>query len=432
MKGKVSIVAPDVLMSTYYGISVNKSGYKSRSEMIKIYNDNRGLLLMDVIYPYIVQSGEKDVKITIIGSNGGIENVNLELYYEDEIYCSYKSDENGNIYIDAPKINNDNYFTITVGKNGYNTYYSIQQFEISLFITDFNSDLYINVDPSELYEGEYVTIEVTDDIGLGVNGVSIWRGSELLKERTDSNGYLNFPAPSVFLDREYYIYAIKEGFNYASESITVRDKIEPKQNLIISSVNSINESDSFDVTIKDNDNIVLSDVLVTFNSEQKITNAHGIVDFIAPNITSSSFFKIEAVKYGYQPASLSIEVKKTQSQNSTNDSEMIICVEPYILENNNFIVTIRNYQGYAISDVSVKFKETILKTDSKGEALFFAPDVNWDEIYKISATKTGFNSASTDIIIKNINGFQYWYLVIIIIIILIVGILTYLRYRQIF
>ena len=82
--------------------------------------------------------------------------------------------------------------------------------------------------------------------------------------------------------------------------------------------------------------------------------------------------------------------------------------------------------------MQVTFKGTSLETDFKGEVTFSAPDVAWDEIHNIRATKSGYSSASAEITIKNVEGFQYWYLIIVVIAISIIGIVAYFRYGWVF
>jgi len=431
--GNVTLLAPDVLVTTNYGITVNKTGYKSSSSMITIHDEDQGQKLMEVINPFIVEPGKEDVEIKVISKQGGLEEVSIELYYEGQKYAEYITDENGKTYIDTPSINNDNYFSLYVKKDGYRTYSDKEEIIISLFVCDFVSDLEMKVDPSEVYEGKSITVEISNDVGVGIEGASIWRGDVELDETTDSEGILVFTAPSVFMDKEYYLYAIKEGYNFAEGRITIRDKSSSQEQLKIESQNMVNESDFFNVIIKDDSNILLQDVTVTFNSEQKITNELGAVMFVAPNVTSTSFYLIEASKFGYLPAFSSIEIIYIADSNGGSSTKLEICVEPNIMENEEFTVTVRDDQGNLIAGVRVTFKGTSLETDFKGEVTFSAPDVGWgDETHNVRATKSGYNSASTEITIKNIEGFQYWYLIIIVIIILGVGVAAYFRYGRIF
>jgi hypothetical protein len=430
--GNVMLFAPDVLVTTNYGITVNKSGYKSSSSMVTIHDDDRDQRLMEVINPFIVEPGKENVEIKVISNHGGLEGTSIDLYYEGQKYAEYNTDENGKAYIDTPSVNNDNYFSLIVEKEGYSTYYSEEEFIISLFERDFASDLDMNVVPSEMYEGESVTVEVSNDVGLGVERVSIWRGAVELDGSTDSEGILSFIAPSVFMEREYYLYAVKEGYNFAEATITIRDKSSSQEQLKIESQNTVNESEFFPVLVKDNSNILLSDVLVIFNSEQKTTNEYGIVMFVAPNVTSTSFYLIEASKSGYLPASSSVEIIDLEDSNGVASTKLEICIEPSIIENEAFRVTVRDDLGNLIAGVQVTFKGTSLETDFKGDVTFSAPDVGWDEIHKIRATKSGYSSASAEITIKNVEGFQYWYLIIVVISISVIGIAAYFRYGWVF
>jgi len=430
--GILTLFAPDVLVTTNYGITVNKTDYKSSSSMITVHDDDQGKRLMEVINPFVVEPGKENVEIKVISSHGGLQGASIDLYYEGQKYAEYDTDGSGRAYIETPSVNNDNYFTLIVEKEGYSTYYSEEEFIISLFERDFVSDLDMNVVPSEMYEGELVTVEVSNDVGIGVEGVSVWRGDVELDGSTDYEGILSFIAPSVFMDREYYLYAVKEGYNFAESTITIRDKSSSQEQLKIESQSTVNESELFFVVVKDNSNILLSDVLVIFNTEQKTTNEYGIAEFFSPNVTSTSFYLIEASKSGYLPASSSVEIIDFEDSNGISSTKLEICVEPSVIENEAFWVTVRDDQGNLVAGVQVTFKGTSLETDFKGEMMFSAPDVGWDEIHKIRAAKSGYSSVYAEITIKNVEGFQYWYLIIVVITISIIGIAAYFRYGWVF
>ena len=427
--GNVTLTAPDVLITTNYGISVNKTGHKSNSTMVTINEVGLGLKLMEVIHPSIVEPGKANIEVSVISKYGGLENVTIEVYYEDSKHSEYKTNSEGKAHINVPSMNNDNYFSLHVSKDGYSTYSGEKEIKISLFARDLDSDLKITLTQSEVYEGTSVTAEVTDDIGSGVEEAAIWKGSLELDESTDSKGILEFIAPSVFMDREYYIYAIKKGYNFAEGKITVRDKSSNQQKLNIEIETVINESDVFYVMVKDESNIPLEGVTVSFNSEEKLTNENGIISFTAPNVTIDTFYSIESTRYGYLPASASIEVINLDGGETSRKIQ--IHIVPYIMENEEFTVTIRNNQGDLLSGARVTFMDISLYTDFKGTATFTAPDVNWDRIQEILVTKSAYESTSAEITIKNDEEFQYWYLVIIVITILIIGIIAFFKYGHI-
>ena len=55
----------------------------------------------------------------------------------------------------------------------------------------------MNLVYSEKDEGKPMTVEITDEVGVEVEGASIWKGSIELDDLTDSEGVLVFPAPLV-------------------------------------------------------------------------------------------------------------------------------------------------------------------------------------------------------------------------------------------
>jgi hypothetical protein len=426
--GKVDLTAPDVLVTTNYGITVNKTGYKSSTTMITINEADLGLQLMEVIYPSIVESEEKNIDITVLGKNGGLDNVTLEVYYEQLKHTEYTTDYEGNAYISAPLLNNDNYFSLHISKEGYNTYSSDKEIIISLFTRDLGSDLDIAVYPSEVYEGDTVTVEITDEMDTRIEDATIWKGALKIGESTDSNGLLEFIAPSVFFDREYYVYAIKKGYNYAEEKITVRDKSSIQKKITIETINIINESTRFYVSVRDESSFPLEKVTATLNSEEKVTGENGTIYFKAPNVTTDAFYTLKAIKFGYIPATVSIQVLNLDGDLTSRKIEIFIV--PLIMENDEFIITIRNEQGDLLPDARVTFMDTTLTTDYKGTVTFTAPDVNWDRVQEILVSKSGFESTSAEITIKNNEGFEYWLLLMIILIIFIIGLIAFFKFGR--
>jgi hypothetical protein len=428
--GKVTLTAPDVLVTTTYGLIVNKTGYKSNSTMVTIKEADYGVQLMEVIYPSIVEPEMENIVIDIQDNTGGLEDVTLSVYYEGLQHSEYTTNQQGRTLISAPTINNDNFFSISIMKEGYSLFNGDNTIVISLFARDFSSDINININPSEVYEGETITVEVTDDVGTRIKDCIIWRGPYELDALTDSNGILNLYAPSVFFDREWYIYAFKIGYNYAEKKVTVRDKGPNQKKLNIDLGTLLNESTNFLLLVKDENNFPVEKATVFFNEEEKGTNTDGIVLLTTPNVTTDTFFTIQATKIDYIPASVSIQVLNING--NLNSRIMKIFTVPYILENEEFIVTIRNENGDVLPDARVSFMGTTLLTDYRGTVTFFSPDVNWNSAQKIIVIKSGFESISTEITIINNQGFEYWLLLIVIIIILIIGLFAYFKFGRFF
>ncbi|MFO7677417.1 MAG: hypothetical protein R6V50_03425 [Thermoplasmatota archaeon] len=428
--GEVVLTAPDVLVTTNYGLIVNKSGYQSFSTMITIYEYTRGIQLMEVFIPSIIEPGRDDGEIKVFSKLGPLENVSVDLYYEGELFESYRTDSSGRVLFSSPHINYDHFFTVTVFKEGYQTFFDEEQYYISLFRKDFLSDLFIAVIPSEIQEGSVVTVKVTNDIGLGISDVTIWRGSDELDGMTDSEGLLNFFTPPVFMDTQFYIYAIKPGFNFAESFITVRDMSEDTAKLFIEAPSFVNESEAFSVIVKDEHNVTLPGAMVVFHSQKQFTNELGLVYFYAPAVAVSSFYTIEVYKAGYVPAFFLIEVLSKEGPTEPLSRKLQISIQPTIFEKEIFIVTIRDGLGNPVSNAQVSFRGTTLHTNFRGEAKFSTPEVDWDEVHLITVTKAGYTSTSTNVVIKNIQGFDYWYLIVIFTAVFIIGIAAYIRYTR--
>lgn len=431
-QGIVTLTAPDVLVSTNYGIIVNKTGYISNSTVLTVLEKDVGNRLMEVIYPFIIESGSEKTKIHVIDKYGGLANVTIYSYYENNKFSQYTTDSNGTAEIQIPLINNNNYFSLAVEKNGYKIY-DDTEIVINFFAKNLDNNLEILVNPSEVYEGNVLTTVVTDELGNGISGTDIWRGSYKVQGTTDSNGIIEIIAPSVFFDREYYLYAIKKGYNFAEKKITVRNIIAQQKKLVIEFNKSVNESDIFYIVTKDENGNLIDGTNVLFDSQQKLTDKSGIVYFLAPNVTTDMFYSINANKYGYYPLSSSIEIIDVEAiySNGETNKKIKICAAPIVLENQEFTVTVRDENDNLLTDVCVTFMDNSQYTDFTGTVIFNAPDVSWDRINKILVVKPGYESSTFEITIKNNEEFEYLHLIIIIFIVLIIGIIYYIKYRKI-
>lgn len=430
--GEVELSAPDVLVTTTFGLLVNKTGYEPVSTMITVYEDGRGMQLMDVSIPSIVEPGRTDLEVKVNSKAGPLADVSVDVFYEGELVGRYQTDASGTTLFSSPEINYDNYFTVTVSKQGYQTYFNDELYHISLFGKNLASDLFMTVLPSEVQEGGVVSIKVTNDVGIGVSDVFIWLGSEMFIQTTDSEGVLTFYSPSVFMDTQFYVYAMKLGYNFAQSFLTVRKSTAPELKLYIQSPSFVNESQLFSVLVIDQYNASVSDVLVVFNSEKQYTNEEGLVYFYAPLVSVSSFFTLEVSKTGFIPGFFSIEVINQQNQNDIVSRNLVISVQPMIFEKQTFIVTVRDGLGNAVSNALVSFRGITLNTDFRGQVVFSSPEVDWDEIHTVTVTKAGYSSASTTVTIKNVDGFNYWFLIIIIVAVFVIGVVAYIRYAGYF
>jgi hypothetical protein len=351
--------------------------------------------------------------------------------YEGVISGQYYTDIQGAALIDSPVIHDDTYVILSVIKEGYRTLGGESEFLILLSARDSTSDLRVSVVPSEILEGAQITVTVTDDIGVGVKDASIWKGSMELDEVTDTEGILVFAVPFVVLEREYFVYAVKQGYNYGEDSITIRKRSTDEPKLSFSLGPSVNESILFLVTVTDESHVPLQDVSVLFCSDQELTNDDGVASFVAPSVSQDTFYPVAANKIGYMPASTSVEVLNTGSSDGTS-SQLSLSVTRSVNENDAFTVTVRNTEGFPISNARVTFLGVSSYTDVSGTVRFTAPDVTWDSTFDVLATKFGYGSVSAEIEIKNNQGFQYWYLVVVIVLIVMVGVFAYVRYRQYF
>lgn len=430
LAGLVTLTAPDVLVTTAYTITVNKTGYQTNTTTIIINEAHRGIQLMDVIVPSIVEPREKNIPIHVINDSQSLPNVTLEILYEGRSLGTYQTDENGAAFFDAPMIDHDSYFVLNVQKEGYQTFTNQHEFFITLFTREFTSDLQLTLNPSEVYEGDMVTARVTDERGVRVKGVSIWRENKTQGNLTDANGILFLTTPFVPLERSYYYYAIKQGYNYAEETVTIRKRNTMQEQLVVHLVSSIDQQQIFSITVTDMNNNPISNVTIDFDNTTFITNEQGRVFCTAPSVATDTYWSIDAYKYGYFPVTASIQVLAILTSTNESTRQLIICTVPSIQEKNQFAIIVRDTQGIPIAHAHVTFSDTSLTTDNDGSVTCSAPDTFWDTTLIISATKNGYSTASAEILIKNSDGYSLWLLILTSCSVIIICILLWILRRR--
>jgi hypothetical protein len=334
----------------------------------------------------------------------------------------------GKCEISSPQINTNTTFTLNVLKEKYQTYDGDSKFSIHLLSSDFPHHLVIQSANSDIIEGTLFSFKVTDENGLPIPDVNIWEENRQLTETTNTNGNVTITIPNVFLDKTYYIYATKTGYQFSTKNITIHAQDSNRNALHLQINTSIEESEVFHVFVTNDGGLPLKDAVVTFNLAEKQTDENGEVSFTAPLVLKDTFFQIAASKSGYFPASNYIDVLDT---NNTNISSFLqIDVISQVKENEDFTVIVRDQNDYPIMNAQVTFQGITQLTNIQGITHFSAPNVSWDTSREIKITKKGYVPITIEILILNTDSFPYWLLIVIIVIVLIIGIAAYLRYRQ--
>jgi hypothetical protein len=424
--GEAQLLAPDVLVTTTYGIKANKTGYLQNTTMITVTEAGLGTNLMSIISPYIVEPDHSDIPVTIIGTNGGIPNVTISVYYQETKQAEYLTNSEGKISITSPMLAGENYFTLTCSKNNYTAQDGTNTCIIQLQKRSYPTDLQLSLTPSEVYEGNRITIHVTDDSGKPVSGTAIYEEGIILDETTDEQGTCIVLAPSTPFDREYSFYVTKTNYNFDEQTLTLRST--HKKTLLLNLNTSIQELEPFTLTVTDTSYIPIPTAQVTFNSHTQQTDTQGQVQLIAPEVSADTYLKIYVEKNGYIPAIQSIQIKN--SDPTASAEKLIIHVQPKILTGETFNITITKGDNTPVENAQVTFSGTTQYTNTLGSVIFTAPQVTWDETQTIQVTKAGYTSASTSITVVSAQGFSYWPIVLIITVIILIGVIVYFKYNR--
>jgi hypothetical protein len=426
--GFVSLQAPDVLVTSNFGLSVIKSGYGSFLDTIRIHEAGQGIQLMEVIGPRMVNPDSVDLEYHLVGLSGGIADVEVTVLYEGMMIAQSFSDAMGVIRIDAPTSISEDYFLLKFSKQGYRLLSGLDTTMVYLVEEIDGPSLILDLIPSEIIEGNTVKAEVVDSFGESIQGVSLWIGDSSIAPTTDASGVLEFRAPVVFFDQEQYIYAIKQGYNIGEKRLTIRNNPQSTPQLIIEVTSIVNESSSFSVSIADKDGNPVDNAEVWFDDEHNITNDTGVLWLTAPAVEKTKLFMINVSRDGFLPASTTIEIVDIEDT-GTGENRLIIAVVPHVLEGEQFEVMVKSGQGTVVTGARVMFEDTSYYTDFTGRIIIVAPEVPWDSTYNIVVSRVGYESAQSVVVVKNVEGFPYWFLVGIIVVILIVGFTVYYRNR---
>ncbi len=424
--GQAIITAPDVLITTNYGIRVNKTGYLTNTSVLQIYEAGQGTQLMELIAPSILPPNQENIDIMVQGITTGIPNVLIELYYNDSKIQEYTTDATGTATISTPALTETNSCYLIFTKNRYQTFTGTTTHTITLINNSASENLVLTITPTEVTQGAPITFMVTDSSNQPIPDARIQYQDALLST-TDTAGILTTNAPYTPIDRECYFYAQKHGYNYAEETLTIR--AQSPNNLYPTYERTVYENEEFSILIHDDTFYPIPTAQVTFNHHTQQTNDNGATVFTAPEVTFDKHYQIQIHKEGYRPTTASIKILDTTTANHTQ-KQLYIHAPPRIQENQLFNVTIRSIDNTPIANADVTFRDTTKKTNAIGIVSFTASEVNWDETYTIRTVKTGYTTATTTITIINQNAFSHGILALIVVIILAIGIIMYFTYNR--
>ena len=195
----------------------------------------------------------------------------------------------------------------------------------------------------------------------------------------------------------------------------------------------VNESFTFDVTIKSN-NLSLANATVIFNGKINITNTFGKVSFTAPRVLpeEDNTYSINALKDGYNKNIVNITV--------VNVPQVFPNIKSLnIVEKTIFIVSVIDDEGRIIDNATITFNGKEYFINVNGTVSLTAPSVNKSKVFVISANKLGYIDYSIFITIypdlspENLIGFFIVIFICILIVVLTVIIMLrkYLKRKRI-
>ena len=337
-----------------------------------------------VSYPSSVLEGQSfNVTVSDSQTNDPVQGANVTFANIDNT-----TDSSGGASFNAPFVVSDDYYTLSVSKEGYQT------FTASILVQndipgEEDSELEISNFDS-INENLSFTVTATSE-SVAVEGVLVVFNGKLFY--TDESGIADITAPPVTEDTLYSISASKEGYVSAESSITVLDNesLEELQ-LALFAPSSVEESESFQVTITA-DSSPVEGVMLSFSDDTFYTNEQGIANILAPIVNSNKSILLSAYKSDYLSDETYVLVINTDSEIYP---ELVISSDSSVNEDESFTVSVSSEDDY-IEDVLVSFNDDSSYTNSNGQVTFTAPSVESKTYFTITASKEGYISDSKTI-----------------------------------
>lgn len=264
--------------------------------------------------------------------------------------------------------------------------------------------------PSSVEEGQSFDITVNNNVSItpvedaevafvGITG------------HTDSSGIVSFHSPYVDFNTSHSFSVSKEGYENFTASILVLNNESPQEDpdLEISTFSSVIEGLGFSVTVT-SDDVAVENAIVNFSSFSKSTNSEGITTFNAPYVEENTSYLITAYKSGYNSAESSIVVLNNESPEENPQLEIS---SPLYADEGEIFEVIITSEGVAIEGVMISFSDDIYYTDGYGKVDVSAPNVDYNKSILLNASKSGYLSDETQVIVLNTDSQIYPELVIL-------------------
>lgn len=424
--GRLSLLAPDVLLTTRYLIFAEKEGYRSASRWITIQEVGIGKRFMKIISPLSLNPGQA-FEVKVIDADGeGIGGVDLTIEYGG-IKKEFKTDEEGYAWLVAPSAEKEDFMIVSARKERY-----IEDSVMIRLLPRYSGLPHLMIYPSKtsLMEGEDLIIQVKDDGGEAVEGADVWIDGHAYSLKTDTNGIVALKVPDVKVDRSCFIYATKDGYNFGYAWIRVMNRINLEEHLSIEANDTVREGEKLIVRVRDLSGNPLPGARVWFNYREEMTNSKGEATFTAPSVEKDTYFLIAVESEGYAPSYRLVKVMDVLK----GRIPLNISAPPAIFEGETIDLIVRDAYGYIVDDALVMVNGDLYGyTDEYGRISLKIPEVDHDTIMEIVAAKPGYLSAHTFMRIKDRGkGFleENWFLIPFVIIVTIIAFLAYLYYRQ--
>lgn len=166
--------------------------------------------------------------------------------------------------------------------------------------------------PDSVLEEEEFPVQVTDNLSNPIENAIVtdeWTGENHF---TGPLGFVTLIAPSVDQTTNFTIIASKAGYEPDTFWITVflNDSGQTQEALTISAPSSVNENQSFDITVFTAGGLPVENVRITvgWNGHAYYTNSEGAVTIIAPEVIQDTEYILNASKEGYLPNEAEITV----------------------------------------------------------------------------------------------------------------------------
>jgi hypothetical protein len=348
----------------------------------------------ELIFYVIPESVWEGQDFSVLLRGGDVEGIMVTLWQQESPVSTNYTDQYGLAYLTAPFVSMDEVLLLTAQRSADEGVYDATA---NLNVKD-GADHLVMLIPDSVEENEEFTVTVTANEKYDVKDAAVSPDWTTQIYYTNAAGEVVLIAPEVDQNKSYTVYANKEGYLYDGERILIinTDIIVVPQLVFEEAPSSIPENTEFQVKITNGLSGVASvRITAEWGGTPVYTNQQGWATLTSPEVTETRSYTLQANKTGYLDATFEITVQDVPLP------ALAIAAPSSVSEGQPLTVTV-TANNIPVAAVHVLFIGVDHVTNEDGKVTLIAPVVNQDTSYPLNAIKTGYQSATANILVLDI------------------------------